>query len=408
MSSEQPARFLDRSTPPHVVTLVLMAGLSAAAMNLFLPSLPSLAAHFDVEYGTIGLAVGLYLAVNAPMQILIGPLSDRYGRRAITLIGFAVFVVATLGCILAPNVEVFLLMRMLQATAVAGIVIGRAVIRDVVSNPDDAASMIGYVTMGMALVPMVAPALGGVLDTYFGWQATFVALLIMGMAMLTLVWADMGETFTPRPITLAKQFSEYPELFRSRRFWGYALISGFSSGAFFAYLGGGPKIGEEVYGLTPAMVGAFFGMPALGYMMGNFLSGRFSGRLGLGRMIFAGTYTVSAGMLLALFTTSLNLGHPLAFFGPMVLLGLGNGLVIPNATAGMISVRPHLAGSASGLGGAIMLGGGATLSMIAGNLMDHGAAERPLLLLMLASSVAGIVTMLYVRHVDRKEAAATA
>lgn len=408
MSSAKSARFLDRASPPHVVTLVLMAGLSAAAMNLFLPSLPSMATHFGVEYGTMGLAVGLYLAMNAPMQIVIGPLSDRYGRRAVTLWAFGAFVVATIGAVYAPTIEVFLALRMAQAVAVAGMVLSRAVVRDIVDNPDDAASMIGYVTMGMAVVPMFAPALGGILDTYFGWQSTFYALIIMGVIMIALVWRDMGETYTPRPISLKKQLSEYPELLRSRRFWGYALITAFSSGAFFAYLGGGPKIGTDVYGLSPDKVGMYFGAPAAGYMLGNYISGRFAVRFGLARMIFIGTIGVTFGMVLALFTTSLNIGHPLAFFGPMLFLGFGNGLVIPNAMAGMLSLRPHLAGSASGLGGAIMLGGGAGLSMYAGQLLEGQAREWPLLLLMLASSVAAIVTMLYVRHVDRKEAMAAA
>lgn len=385
-----------------------MAGLSAAAMNLFLPSLPAMALHYNVEYGTIGLSVGLYLAANAPMQIVIGPLSDRYGRRTITLWAFTGFLLASVGAILAPTVEVFLAMRMAQAVAVAGMVLSRAVVRDILEDQAAAASMIGYVTMGMAVVPMFAPVVGGVLDTVFGWQSSFIALAIMAGLMIALVWFDMGETYTPRKISIIAQIKEYPELLRSRRFWGYALIAGFSSGGFFAYLGGAPQIGSDVFGLTPDQVGLYFGTPAVGYMAGNYISGRFSLRFGIGRMIFAGSFAAVLGICLGIVVSLLVPDRPISFFAPMSLLGLGNGLVIPNAMAGMLSMRPHLAGSAAGLGGAIMLGGGAILSMLAGNVVEGATNALSLLALMLVSGVMAIAIMLYVRHVDRKEAAATA
>ena len=121
------------------------------------------------------------------------------------------------------------------------------------------ASMIGYVTMGVAVVPMVGPVIGGVLGEAFGWQATFWLLFGLGAAIFWLSWRDLGETSVSRGLSLGQQFSEYPELFRSPRFWGYALSCAFSSGAFFAYLGGAPFVGSEVFGLTPAVLGFFFG-----------------------------------------------------------------------------------------------------------------------------------------------------
>ncbi|MGC9420791.1 MAG: multidrug effflux MFS transporter, partial [Rhodovulum sp.] len=361
-------RFLDRTTPPHIVTLVLLAGISALSMNIFLPSLPNMTAHFDTEYRLMQLSVALYLAVNAVLQLAIGPISDRYGRRPVLLVSIALFMVATLGCIFAPSAGVFLAFRMAQAVIVTGMVLSRAVVRDMVPDAQ-AASMIGYVTMGMALVPMIGPAVGGVLDQVFGWQASFAMLFLCGALVLALTWADLGETAARREVSLVGQFREYPELFRSRRFWGYALSASFASGAFFAYLGGAPFVGSEVLGLPPAALGLYFGLVALGYMGGNYLSGRFSVRVGINGMILRGTLVACLGPALSMLLFGLGLAHPLAFFGAMVLVGLGNGMTLPNATAGMLSVRPHLAGTASGLGGAIMIGGGAGLSALAGALL---------------------------------------
>ncbi len=392
MSYASKVRFLDRSTPPHIVTLILLAGLSALVMNIFLPSLPNMTAYFQTEYWLMQLSVAVYLAVNAVLQILIGPISDKMGRRPVILWGIGGFCVATLGCIYAPDIYTFLGFRMAQAVIVTAMVLSRAVVRDCVPQ-DQAASMIGYVTMGMAVVPMIGPAFGGVLDQVFGWQANFWLLLILGLALFWLTWSDLGETAKVSGLSLGQQFAQYPELLTSPRFWGYAIASGMSSGAFFAYLGGAPYVGTEVFGMTPAVLGFFFGAPAIGYFCGNFISGRFSARIGVNRMVFIGTLINCTGILLSMLVFWLGLGSEWTFFGFMTFVGLGNGMTIPNATAGMLSVRPHLAGTASGLGGAIMLGGGAGLSALAGALLVPGTGAWPLLWIMLATAICAIIAI---------------
>ncbi|KUF12152.1 multidrug effflux MFS transporter [Pseudoponticoccus marisrubri] len=395
MDSPQHARFLDRTTPPHIVTLILLAGLSALAMNIFLPSLPKMTEFFDTEYRLMQLSVAIYLAVNAVLQIFIGPISDKLGRRPVILGGVGLFCVATLGCILAPDVWTFLFFRMSQAVVVTGMVLSRAVVRDMFSQ-DKAASMIGYVTMGMAVVPMIGPAIGGVLDEILGWQANFWALLACGVGIFWLCWRDLGETAQKSGLSLQQQFSEYPELFTSPRFWGYALACAFSSGAFFSYLGGAPFVGSEVFGLDPSELGFYFGAPAVGYFLGNYLSGRYSARYGVNRMVLWGGVIVTAGVGTSVVVFLAGHGTVISFFGFMCFVGLGNGMTIPNATAGMLSVRPHLAGTASGLGGAIMIGGGAGLSALAGALLHPGTGAYPLLWLMFATSVASVLAILLV------------
>jgi DHA1 family bicyclomycin/chloramphenicol resistance-like MFS transporter len=401
MSGNRPIRFLDRSTPPHIATLILIAGLAALSLNIFLPSLPLMAAHFGVGYGVMQLSVSLYLAATAVLQVFVGPVSDRYGRRPVMLVATAIFTLATFGAVLAPSFGIFLACRLLQAAIATGFVLSRAVVRDMVSQ-NEAASMIGYVTMGMSVVPMVGPVIGGALGEVFGWQSTFVLLGIGGLGLLALVWADQGETNMRRAGSMADQLAQYPQLLRSQRFWGYCLASAFASGAFFAYLGGAPYVGSAVFHLTPARLGVYFGAPALGYMMGNFLSGRFSVRIGVDRMVLYGALLTTAGLGLLLVLGLAGIMGPGIFFGLVITVGLGNGILLPNANAGMLSVRPSLAGSAAGLGGAFTIGGGAALSALAGALLHHGTGPMPLILLMLASSALSIVSIQWVMHRARQ------
>jgi DHA1 family bicyclomycin/chloramphenicol resistance-like MFS transporter len=401
MSSAPDVRYLDQTTPPHISTLILLAGLSALAMNIFLPSLPGMVAYFDTEYRLIQLSVALYLGVNAALQVLMGPISDRWGRRPVILWGLGLFLVATLGCIVAPNVYVFLTFRMIQSSVVVAMVLSRAIVRDMVPQ-DRAASMIGYVTMGMAVVPMIGPAFGGVLDEIFGWQANFWALFILGAMLFALCWRDLGETAPLTGRTLMQQFRDYPALLTSRRFWGYSLAAGLSSGSFFAYLGGAPFVGDQVFGLSPSLLGVLFGAPAIGYFLGNFASGRFSTRFGVNRMVLWGALFNAGGIGINVALFHLGLGSPLVFFGLMTFMGLGNGMVIPNATAGALSIRPDLAGTASGLSGAMMIGFGAALSALAGTMLTPGSGALVLLWIMFATAVAAVITILLVIRRERR------
>ncbi|MDO5612852.1 MAG: multidrug effflux MFS transporter [Paracoccus sp. (in: a-proteobacteria)] len=379
---------------PSLLTLVAMAGLGALATNIFLPSLPHMAQDFGTDYATIQLSVSGYLATSAVLQLMIGPISDRFGRRPVMIGALLIFLLATCGALMATNIWLFLLFRMAQAVSAAGMVLSRAVIRDL-SGPDQAASRLGYVTMGMSVVPMMAPALGGILEESIGWHGSFAVMLGAGVIVLILVWTDLSETAQGGGIPLRQQMAGYPVLARSVRFWGYALAATTSSGAFFAYLGGAPFVGQEIYGLTPGQLGWWFGAPSVGYFLGNYISGRWSVRFGINLMVLAGSIIVAAALLVGLALDLWGLRTPLAFFGPVVVMGLGNGLVLPSANAGMMSVRPELAGTASGLGGAMAIAGGAFLAALAARMLDKEAGAAPLLTIMVASALGTIVAILW-------------
>ena len=395
MDSKPTVRFLDRTTPPHILTLILVSAMSALVTNMFLPSLPAMTIYFETEFSVIQLSVALFLTMNAVLQLVVGPLSDRYGRRPVLLGGFGLYLVATLGCIYAPTIEVFLLFRVAQASVVVAMVLTRTIVRDMVPQAQ-AASMIGYVTMGMAIVPMVSPAIGGLLDEAYGWHAVFWFLFGAGVLVIGLIWFDLGETNAHKSTSFGRQFKDYPELITSRRFWGYCLASAFASGAFFAYLGGAPFVGTDYFELPPSTLGMFFGTPAIGYMAGNFVTGRFSVRFGINKMILWGSGLMCLGLCALVVLFLIGSGSVFSFFGFMIFMGFGNGMVLPNAASGLLSVRPHIAGTASGLGGAIAIGGGAALSILAGATLVPGSSPIPLLLIMLASSIAAVLSIIYV------------
>jgi DHA1 family bicyclomycin/chloramphenicol resistance-like MFS transporter len=387
--------YLNRFSPPHITTLVIATAAGTLSMNVFLPSLPGMARHFQADYAVVQLAISLYLAATGLFQLFIGPASDRFGRRPVMLACFAIFIMGTIAAIYAPTIEALLVCRLLQAFSAAGIVLSRAIVRDTVDSTE-AASMIGYVTMGMALVPMVAPTIGGFLDEIYGWKASFILTLIFGVLAMTVIYFDLGETVASRSSSMAAQFRTFPLLFRSRLFWGYTFTATLSSGAFFAFVGGGPFVATEILGLSPSGYGIYFGIVSCGYIVGNFLSGRLSRQIGINRMMLTGNLVATGGIVLSLLLFLSGLNHPMSLFGPAAFIGLGNGMTLPNANAGIVSARPELAGSASGLGGALQIGSGAALSVLASVLLSPESGPYPLIIVMAASSFAAVLSTLYV------------
>lgn len=393
--------YLNKSSPPHIITLVSLAGMSALAMNIFLPSLPGMTDYFNTTYSVMNLSISMYLAVTALLQIFIGPVSDKVGRRPVVLFSFFIFGIATIGCLLSKSIELFLFFRMLQAVIVTGMVLSRAIVRDTVSN-EKAASMIGYVTMGMAIVPMFAPAIGGFLNDLFGWKANFSMLLLIGIIIMAFAYFDLGETNRNISRSISEQINEYPELFGSKRFWAYCFTTVFASGSFFAYIGGAPFVSTNSFNLSSTEFGIYFGLTTLGYVSGSFISGKYSEKLGIQFMLLYGSWITVVGLLAGLVIFVIGFKHPVVFFGSMIWAGIGNGMVLPNANAGLLSVRPSLAGSASGIGGAIMLGFGAFFAYIAGLISTMESGVYPLISLMVFISILGVVVVKYISFLEKR------
>ncbi len=392
------------TTPPTLFTLILLSGLSVVSLNMFLPSLTNIAATFEADYALVNLSIAGYALAMAVLQLVLGPLSDRFGRRPVILAGLALFSLASLGCLLATDVWTFLAFRMLQAAIASGFAVSRAVIRDQV-GAREAASLMGYLAMAWALAPMLGPMFGGALDQLFGWRASFWAFLGFGVAVFALCWVDLGETNRTPSATFRQQFRSYPALFRSGRFWGYALCMGFSVGAFYVFISGIPLVAAVLFDIGPATLGIGMGSITAGFVFGSFLAGRFAGGRALTTMMIVGRLVACGGLTLGLIALLAGVVHVVTLFGACICVGVGNGLTMPSSNAGAMSVRPDLAGSASGLSGALTVAGGAAMSALTGIVLTEANAAHALLGLMLLASVLGLAAALLVLWLDRRAAA---
>ncbi len=385
---------------PKLVTLILLNGLSVASLNMFLPSLPGIASEFGASYALVNLSIAGYAAITAILQLVMGPLSDRFGRRPVILAGLLIFSLASLGCVMSTEIASFLFFRMMQAAIISAHAVSYAVICDT-SEERKAASLMGYIAMSWAIAPMLAPVVGGTLDELFGWRASFWVFLALGAAIFGLCLADLRETNVHPSKTLYEQFRAYPDLLRSRRFWGYALCMAFSTGAFYAFLGGAPLVASVLFDMPPSRLGVYMGSITAGFVFGSFLAGRYATRYALTTMMIAGRVVACSGLLVGLVIVSAGCLNEFTLFGACVFVGIGNGITMPSSSSGVMLVRPNLAGSASGLSGALLVAGGAVMSAVTGAILSEGNAAYGLLGMMLLSSTLGLVAALYLLHVER-------
>lgn len=376
---------------PSTFLLVLIVSISPLTMHIYLPSLPGLAADLQASDAQVQLTLSVYLFAVAISQLAIGPLADRFGRRPILIGGLIIFLIATLFCRFATSIEALIIARGFQAIGgCAGMVLGRAIVRDVASR-DEAASLLGYVTMGMAIAQMIGPVIGGFLDGFYGWRASFDLLLLLGVALLVLIVTTLHETHQSKQskFSPAALWASHVALLGEPRFWAFSLIGALASGVFFAFLGGGPIISQRELGLAPVEYGLYFTLIAAGYALGNYISGRFSVRFGPPRMILYGNVMALLAMVLMAILVGFGALHPLSLFGPMLLSSLANGLTMPNSISGALSVRPELAGTASGLSGSLQVMVGAMATVVVGWTLHLGL--WPLITLMIVLAVLALI-----------------
>ncbi|MFK7835746.1 MAG: multidrug effflux MFS transporter [Sulfitobacter sp.] len=392
--------------PPHLITLILLAGISPLALNMFLPSLANIAAEFETDYATVSWAVSGYLAITAGIQLIVGPLSDRIGRRPVLLLALATFSAASVGCVMAQNIETFLMFRMLQGGMTAGYTLSMAIVRDTKSERE-AISLIGYIGMSMAVAPMLGPMLGGVLDTVFGWRATFIFYAMAGFFLLVMCWIDLGETRQRQEVAAGTKPLRAGALLREPLFWAYALCGAFSVGAFYIFLTGVPLVAASTFGVSTAELGFFIGTITIGFMLGGFLTGRYGARYRVSTTMILGRVIACGGLSLGLLLFSLGFTSPAVFFASTICVGLGNGFTMPGSNTGVMSVRPSLAGSAAGLMGAMIVGLGAMVTAGTGMVMTAYPGPRTLLVMMLVSSAIGLALAVLAARLAGRNAGAS-
>ncbi len=386
MDTKIRVKFLNKNTPPHIFTLIVLSGLGALSLSIFLSSILEMSIFFNKSYALMQLSISLYLITTAFFQIIAGPLSDKFGRRRITLFSIFTFILASFGCFFSTQFEFFIFFRIMQASIAAGFLMSRVIIRDITSE-NEAASMIGYVTMGMSIIPLFAPGIGGLIQMLLGWPSIFLIMSILGLLLFLLVYRDLGETKIIKTNKNKKSSVSYIYLFKEVKFWGYSLTLAFSAGTFFSFLGGAPYIATKVYELNSVVSGLVMGFPAAGYFFGNYLSGKYSKLYGKDFMALRGILLVILGMFICLLITVFYRDTPYFFFGLCSFVGLGNGLIIPNASVGILSVNENLSGTAGGIGNAIMIGIGAILASLTSYLLENQTSSSYLIIIMLLSGI---------------------
>lgn len=391
-----PAAALGKQATPWRLLALLMAmtAIGPATLNILVPALPGLITRLATDTGTVQLTLSLYLLSLATAQLLLGPLSDRFGRRPVVLAGLALSVVASLAAIATSSIGALIGARIVQAVgASTGIVIGRAIIRDLYER-DRAAAMIGLVTTAMVIAPMISPLIGGILDTAFGWEAIFLFIALFSGAVWLWAVAVLPET---RPVSAAQApvmlWDQTRALLGSAKFHGYVLCGALGSAPFFTYLGGGPHVVVTLMGRTSAEYGVWFAVTSLGYMSGNFTASRLSQRFGIDAMILAGIVSELIGAsLTAVLVASMPDGGPAIIFLPQLVIAYGNGLLLPNAVAGAVSVRPQAAGTAAGMTGFTQMAVGAASTQVVSILLAGATTAMPmawmLVVMVLATGVA--------------------
>ena len=385
-----------------LLLLMAMTAIGPTTLNIVVPALPEMANRLASDVATVQLIVTVYLLALAAGQLLMGPLSDRFGRRPVVLAGLALTAGASVLAVTISTVESLIVARVLQALgASAGIVISRAIIRDLFDR-NRAASMIGLVATVMVVVPTLGPLIGGLLDTGFGWESIFLFTAITSAMVVTWALIALPETRGRNVPPGAQEgfLRDLAKLVTSAKFVGYVCAGAFGSATFFAFLGGGAHVIITLMGRSSAEYGVWFAISSVGYMAGNFTASRLSTRFGIDRMIWAGIAFEAIGVVAA--TALAVFAHdwgPAIVFLPQMVVNYGNGLLLPGAISGAVSVRPQAAGTAAGIIGCAQMALGAAIAQYAGTLMAESASAVPLAVLMVGLAVAlGLTFAVLVRR----------
>src|ERR1700760_1904226 len=362
-----------------LMLLVVMTGIAPISLYMLVPTLPVLAKTFDSPISFAQMTVSMYMVGIALSQIIMGALSDRFGRRPVLLGGMALMVAASAACVFAESLPQLIAARFFQALGGAsGMVVSRAIIRDIYAR-DQISAKISLVIAVMMVAQMLSPLTGGLLDIAFGWRAIFSLITAASLATVIAIAFLLPETRRVRAAGNGFR-GDVGSLFASRAFIGYMLCQVLASQIIFAFAGGGPYIVATQMGRTSAEYGAWFATTGFAFLIGNVFCVRFAPRHSLEKLIWF-------GLALQLFGSALNLvwsvtglnQMPLWLFGTQMIVMLANAFVMSNAVAGAISVRPDAAGTASGAMGFLQQGVGALVSQLGAYLGGHFMTTLPLM-----------------------------
>jgi MFS transporter, DHA1 family, multidrug resistance protein len=386
-----------------VVLLGALTALTALSIDMSLPALPRLTEVFATTPDRAQLTLSVFLIGFAIGQLAYGPISDRYGRRPVLLFGLVVYTLGGIGCALASSIDQLILCRLLQGLGgCVGRVMGPAIVRDEF-HAQKGAQVLSYVTLVMALAPLIAPVIGGYLLVFADWQAIFLSLAAFGAVVLVVIAARFAESskhHDPQATEITTLLRNYAHFLTNRACLGYALINCFVFAGLFSYISGSSFVYIEVFGLPSHVYGMLFGVTAIAFMSGAFLNGRVVRRkapqavlrIGLALVLVAGG-AMLAGALLVPSVLSVLLAIMIYVFGMA--------FVFPNATAAAMEPMPRMAGVASSLLGSSQM----AIGSVTGYLVNRFYDKTPLAMASGIAIASLLACLIYVLLIHRGGAA---
>ncbi len=358
-----------------IATALLLALMMASlplSVDTTLPSMPLAAAEFGVSDGTIQFSLSVFIAGIAAGQLLYGPISDRYGRRPVLLVAFAVFLAAVAGCALSASVQSFIALRFVQGfAACAASVLSRAIVRDLFDR-EAVAKMFAYMMMLYGAAPIVGPILGAHLTLAFGWRSVYWFLLVYGAAALVVIWRALGETVParrPEAIRPGAMARTYAGLLRNRIFVRYTLMLSACYCGLFAFLSASAASLINHLGVSVEDYGYLFAGCMAAYTFGSWLSGRLVGRRSIHSMIVTGGAMLACAGVVMAGLGLFRVDAAAAIVLPMAVYMFAFSFIVPAGQAAAMSIFPQTAGAASSVIGFVQL----TLSASTGFLIGHFA-----------------------------------
>ncbi len=396
---------LDVSKPAPMWLIVLLAAVTAIgpfATQAFLPALPAVAETFEVPSGRSQLALSLAFLSIAISTLAFGPLSDRYGRRPVLHAGIGMFIVGSVGCVLAPTLELLVVARILQASGgAAGLVLARAIARDLY-GPERSATVIAQLVMVMVLALMLAPGFGGVVNDLFQWRAIFVGISIGGVLVLIGSLRYLAESHASAGVAESprEMLHGFGALLRSPMFCLLGAYPALSSSIFFAFIAGSPYVMVDLLGRPTTEYGLYFILIAAGFMLGNLISVRIGTRVGMLPMMTIGMWIALLGVAICGVFVYLDRLSPMTLFLPIVLAQVGQGMGMPNAQAASLNEIPYRAGTASALTGFAQMMSAAIVTQLVGTML--GRSAWPLIAFMAFGAVSSLLVAIAAQRLDRR------
>ena len=382
---------LNRLSKRMIILLAAVSALGPVGMQILLPALPVIKQKFYVTNDVAQLTLSLSMLAIAIGTLVYGPLSDKFGRKRVMLVGIVITIFGSIVCFVADSIMLLISGRFIQAFGGAvGLVLARAIVRDVY-GPEEAARVIATLVMVMVVLPMMSPALGGELMQRFGFESVFIVIAFASAIAFVFLFLWLPETLAkPVPFEGVKSMlMTFSKLFASRIFCGYAFCVTFVSVVFFSFISAAPEIMVSVLKRPPTEYGYYFIMIPAGFMTGNYVARHYGKTISIDNMIAIGASIGVIGIVLALLLQTLGMSSPVALFLPIALAVFGNGITLPNAQAAAINEFPEYAGTASGLTGFLQM----AVSSVAAQavaLIFNGTVY-PLLGLMLVASIISLL-----------------